>query len=365
MDALLAASAPGVHWVLAGRCLPGINLSAWRLRDQLEVLDGDDLAFDAAQLAQLGRKLMDEPPSRAQTERLLGATQGWAAGVKLGLLAMARRRDAEAALAHFDGGHVEVAAYLDSEVLHEQPQRLQDFLVATSVVDLMTGELCDALLGRNSSQAVLEQMERGQLFITAQDSHGLAFRYHPLFHGFLRSRLAADPARKRTLHERASRWYARQQRFDEALAHAFASGRLAWCAELMERAAAQRWQATGDIAEVVQWCEKLPREQFAARPALSVTYAARPHGAWSSYGPPRATTGAMPPGPMPPPRWPWCATRPTASPKRRPCAKKCGPCSKPAAPTKPSSPPPARSHACAPPTATTKARCACSTTCTV
>lgn len=272
MDALLAASAPGVHWVLAGRCLPGLNLSAWRLRDQLEVLDGGDLAFDAAQLAQLGRKLMDEPPTRAQAERLLGATQGWAAGVKLGLLAMARRPDADEALAHFDGGHVEVAAYLDGEVLREQPQRLQDFLVVTSVVDVMTGELCDALLGRSGSQAVLEQLERGQLFVTAQDNHGLAFHYHPLLHGFLRSRLAADPARKRTLHERASRWYAAQQRFDEALAHAFASGRLGWCAELMERAA-QRWQETGDIAEVVQWCEKLPREQFSARPALGVTYA--------------------------------------------------------------------------------------------
>lgn len=272
VDALLAASAPGVHWVLAGRCLPGLHLSAWRLRDQLEVLDGGDLAFDAAQVVQLGRKLMDEPPGRAQAEHLLDTTLGWAAGVKLGLLAMARHGAPAATEADFDGGHVEVATYLDGEVLREQPPRLQDFLVSTSVVELMTGELCDALLGRDGSQAVLEQLERAQLFVTAQDNHGLAFRYHPLFHGFLRSRLAADPARKRVLHERASRWYAGQQRFAEALPHAFAGGRPGWCAELMERAA-QRWQETGDIAEVVRWCEKLPREQFAARPALGVSYA--------------------------------------------------------------------------------------------
>lgn len=273
VDALLAASAPGVHWVLAGRCLPGLHLSAWRLRDQLELLDGGDLAFDAAQVVQLGRKLMDEPPGRAQAEHLIDTTLGWAAGVKLGLLAMARRHGAPAAPeADFDGAHVEVATYLDGEVLREQPPRLQDFLVATSVVELMTGELCDALLARDGSQAVLEQLERAQLFVTAQDNHGLAFRYHPLFHGFLRSRLAADPARKRVLHERASRWYAGQQRFAEALPHAFAGGRPGWCAELMERAA-QRWQETGDIAEVVRWCEKLPREQFSSRPALGLSYA--------------------------------------------------------------------------------------------
>jgi len=272
LDALLAASAPGVHWVLSGRCLPALNLPTWRLRDQLEVLDGGDLAFDAGQVVQLGRKLMDEPLSRAQAERLIDATQGWTAGVKLGLLAVAARpREVDAALADFDGGYVDMAAYLEREVLSEQDPPLQDFLVSTGLVDAMTGELCDALLGGDGSQAMLERLERGQLFVIAQDSHGLAFRYHPLFHGFLRSRLAADPARQRVLHERASRWYAGQLRFAEALAHAFKSGEVSWCAELVERAAL-RWQQSGDIAEVVQWCERLPPEQLLARPALGVAY---------------------------------------------------------------------------------------------
>jgi LuxR family maltose regulon positive regulatory protein len=272
LDALLAASAPGVHWVLAGRCVPALNLPAWRLRDQLEVLDGGDLAFDAGQVAQLARKLMAEPLSRAQAERLLAATQGWTAGVKLGLLSVAAHpRDIDAALADFDGSHVDMAAYLEREVLHEQDTLLQDFLVSTGLVEAMTAELCDALLGRDGSQALLERLERGQLFVTAQDSHGLAFCYHPLFHGFLRSRLAADPARQRALHERASRWYAGQLRFAEALAHAFKSGELGWCAELVERAAL-RWQQSGDIAEAVQWCERLPREKLLARPALAVAY---------------------------------------------------------------------------------------------
>jgi len=274
VDSLLATSATGVHWVLAGRCLPSLNLPAWRLRDQLEVLDGDDLAFDAGQVMQLGRKLMDEALTRPQADRLLAATQGWTAGVKLGLLAAAARpHDTDAALADFDGGHVDMAAYLEREVLREQPPALQDFLVSTSLVDVMTGELCNALCGHDSSQAVLERLERGQLFVTAQDSHGLAFRYHPLFHGFLRSRLAADTGRQQALHERASRWYAGQLRFAEALDHAFRSQRMEWCAELVDRAAL-RWQQSGDIAEVVHWCERLPGDQLRARPSLGVAYTA-------------------------------------------------------------------------------------------
>lgn len=288
LDTLLAASSPGVHWVLSGRCLPALNLPAWRLRDQLEVLDGGDLAFDAAQVMQLGRKLMNTPLTRAQAERLLDTTQGWTAGVKLGLLAMARAlshphppthpaphtgadTSADTALADFDGGHVDMAAYLEREVLREQDPAVQDFLVATSLVAAMTGELCDALVGREGSQAELERLERNQLFITAQDSHGLAFRYHPLFHGFLRNRLAANPARQRLLHERASRWYAGQLRFAEALEHAFRSGETGWCAELVERAA-MRWQHSGDIAEVVAWTERLPPDALQARPALGVIY---------------------------------------------------------------------------------------------
>lgn len=274
LDTLLAAGAPGVHWVLSGRGLPALNLPAWRLRDQLEVLDGDDLAFDAAQVMQLARKLMDVPLGRPQADRLLASTQGWTAGVKLGLLAVAARpAEVDAALADFDGGHVDMAAYLEREVLREQDAPLQEFLVATSLVDTMTGPLCDAVCGREGSQPVLERLERSRLFVTAQDSHGLAFRYHPLFHGFLRSRLAADPPRHRLLHGRASRWYAGQLRFAEALAHAFEAGELAWCAELVERAAV-RWQQSGDIAEVVQWCERLPREQLLQRPGLGVAYTA-------------------------------------------------------------------------------------------
>ena len=264
LDSLLASCAPGVHWVLSGRCMPGLNLPAWRLRDQLEVLDGGDLAFDIGQLTQLGRKLVPEPLSREHAERLLEITQGWTAGVKLGLLAHGDDGD-------FDGGHVDIAAYLQREVLSEQDAALQEFLVSTSVVDVMTAELCDALLGRDGSQALLEKLERSQLFVTAQDSHGLAFRYHPLFLGFLRSRLAADPARQRALHARASHWHAAQLRFAEALTHAFQSGEPAWCAELMERAAA-RWQQSGDIAEVVRWCERLPPQQLLGRPALGVTF---------------------------------------------------------------------------------------------
>lgn len=284
LDTLLAASSPGVHWVLSGRCLPALNLPAWRLRDQLEVLDGGDLAFDAAQVMQLGRKLMNTPLTRAQADRLLHTTQGWTAGVKLGLLAMARTlshphpsphptsdTNADTALADFDGGHVDMAAYLEREVLREQDPAVQDFLVATSLVEAMTGELCDALVGGEGSQAELERLERNQLFITAQDSHGLAFRYHPLFHGFLRSRLAAHPARQRLLHERASRWYAGQLRFAEALEHAFRSGETGWCAELVERAA-MRWQHSGDIAEVIAWAERLPPDALRARPALGVIH---------------------------------------------------------------------------------------------
>ena len=97
------------------------------------------------------------------------------------------------------------------------------------------GELCDALLERCDSQAMLERLERAQLFIQPLDSHRHWYRYHTLFLDFLRSGLRHDMARLCLLHERASRWHAEHQLYEEALYHAFAADNEEWRLECLER----------------------------------------------------------------------------------------------------------------------------------
>ena len=272
VDFLLYRSPDTVHWIISGRCLPEISLSQLRLADQLLIVDGADLNFDDALIVQLSRKLCRRALSQEEAASIKSRTEGWVAGTKLALLAAAAGPAAPAdTLQEFAGSHSEVARYLGASVLHEQSADIREFLVASSVVDRMTGELCNALLGISHSQSLLERLERLQLFIQPLDSHGHWYRYHTLFLDFLRSVLRRDAARIPVLHERASRWFAEHQLYEEALHHAFLANDLQWRGELVARCLGF-WLQEGEIADVIRWSERLPRPEILTHAGISTAY---------------------------------------------------------------------------------------------
>src|SRR5687767_11963579 len=175
LDTLLQRSPDHVRWILCGRGMPTLHMSQLRLNDQLATLSAAELDFDIESIVQLGQKLCQRTLSEQEAACILRQTEGWVAGVKLALLADAEPRDGTD---DFNGSHHEVARYLGTSVLQEQTQELRDFLLASSVPERITAELCNALLGINHSQRLLEQLERSQLFIQPLDSHGHWYRYH-------------------------------------------------------------------------------------------------------------------------------------------------------------------------------------------
>ena len=270
IDALLQRSPANIHWILCGRGLPALHMSQLRLNDQLSMLGAGELNFDDASIVQLGLKLCRRTLTSEEALSILRRTEGWVAGVKLALLATAEARDD---IAEFNGSHYEVARYLGSSVLQEQSAELREFLLASSVVDRMTGELCNALLDITHSQSLLEQLERSQLFIQPLDSHGHWYRYHTLFLDFLRSCLRHDMGRVSLLHERASRWYAEHQLYEEALQHAFDAANEEWRLELLERCV-WAWLRAGEIMAVVNWTRKLPHNVILAHAGICTAYVA-------------------------------------------------------------------------------------------
>jgi LuxR family transcriptional regulator, maltose regulon positive regulatory protein len=273
-DFLLRRSPPNVHWLVSGRCLPDISLGNLRLSDQLTMFGAEDLRFDAPLIVELSRKLCRRALSLEDAEYIRERTEGWVAGAKLALLARDDPRSAGEALQSFAGSHFEVARYLSESVLQEQSPAMREFLVASSIVDRMTGELCDAMLGVSDSQCGLERLERAQLFIQPLDGHHCWYRYHTLFRDFLRSCLRRDQAALiPLLHERASRWYAEHQLLEEALEHAFAARNQAWRNELLARCSGL-WLQSGEIADVLRWTERLPQREITSDPAICRSYIA-------------------------------------------------------------------------------------------
>ena len=271
---LVHRSPPNVHWVIAGRCMPDLDLARLRLQDELELIDGAALNFATAHILQLGRKLNRRTLSIENAECIRERTEGWVAGAKLALLAASDPTNAAESLAQFAGSHCEVVRYLATAVLREQPPAIREFLLTSCIVDRMNGALCNALAGISNGQVLLERLEASQLFVQPLDSHRQWYRFHTVFRDFLRSVLIRDAHEKiPELHLRASRWFAEHRMAAEALHHAFAAMDRRWCLDLISRCS-QAWLKNGEIIEVLRWTAQLSRREIFSRHDIYTAYIA-------------------------------------------------------------------------------------------
>src|SRR3712207_1180460 len=204
-------------------------------------------------------------------------TEGWAAGLQLAALsarthagAAAGPGDVAGFVEAFSGSHRFVLDYLVEEVLDRQPDEVRAFLLDTSVLDQLTGGLCDALTGRSDGQPMLETLERANLFVVPLDDERRWYRYHQLFAGALRARLAARHAdRVVELHARASRWLAGNGLLGDAVRHAIASGDHERTADLVELALADLRRRRQDRT-LRDWLAALPDDVVRRRPLLAL-----------------------------------------------------------------------------------------------
>lgn len=261
--------------LVASRAAPSLSLARLRARGQLVELRQADLRFSteetAAFLQEMGIQL-----APADVSMLESRTEGWIAGLQLAALSMRGRADLPAFIASFSGRDHFVIDYLAEEVLQRQPEEIQNFLLATSILDRLTGPLCDALTGRTDGQVILEQVERDNLFLVPLDAERTWYRYQNLFSQFLRSRLqknlpqpGQDPA---ALHQRASQWFAANGLLAEAVTHALAARDWEHAAGLIEQTVPDSI-FPGYAAALLGWLGALPPEVIQTRPRLGLARA--------------------------------------------------------------------------------------------
>ena len=204
---------------------------------------------------------------------LAARTEGWAAGLQLAALSLAGQADPAGFVAAFSGSHRYVLDYLAEEVLDRQPEQVRTFLLETSVLERLSGGLCDAVTGRAGSQAMLEQVERANLFLVPLDEVRGWWRYHPLFADLLRARLQQQrPGRVAGLHRAAAAWCEEHGLADDAVRHALAAGDAAWAARLVERHA-DAFLLRSEGATLQRWLAALPAGLAGSRPRLLLAQA--------------------------------------------------------------------------------------------
>jgi LuxR family maltose regulon positive regulatory protein len=265
---LLEHEPAGLHPVIASRADPPLALARLRGRGQLAELRAAELRFTSQEAAELLREAVGTSLPEPAAEMLVERTEGWVAGLQLAGLSLRDRYDVDRFVAAFSGSHRYVLDYLSEEVLERQPDQVYSFLLETSVLETLSGELCDAVTGRTDGQAMLEAIERSNLFLLALDDVRGWWRYHHLFADVLRARLQHEhPERIPTLHRNAAAWSDEHGLADDAVGHALAAGDAPWAARLIER----HFDALflmGERATIDRWLAALPVELVRSRPRL-------------------------------------------------------------------------------------------------
>jgi len=267
---LLEHLPPQMHLVIATREDPSLPLARLRARGQLTELRLADLRFSPAEAAEFLGQVMGLNLPAEDIAALEARTEGWIAGLQLAALSMQGHQDAASFIKSFTGSHHFVLDYLVEEVLEQQSESVQAFLLRTSILDRLCGPLCDAVLGSPSAsgQETLEYLERTNLFIVPLDGERRWYRYHHLFGDLLRQRLG-KPKEFAEFHLRASQWHEENGDPGAAFHHAIAAGDFVRAAGLAE-AAWQGMEESFQTAAWLGWVKKLPETVIRARPALCV-----------------------------------------------------------------------------------------------
>jgi LuxR family maltose regulon positive regulatory protein len=274
---LLEHMPPLMHLVIVTREDPPLSsLARLRVQQQMTELRANDLRFTEDEVTAFFGQTMGLNLSAEAVKALENRTEGWIAGLQMAALSM-QGEPAERIpgfIQTFTGSHHYVVDYLAEEVLKRRPAGTRSFLLRTSILDRLTGSLCNALTGDEDGQATLAQLERANLFLIPLDNERRWYRYHHLFAELLRNQLAvSQPDLVPDLHLQASAWYEHNNLLSEAIAHSLAAKDFKRAAELTEQTFIDRMSRGEYFSTMLDRLEALPDEIIRARPSLGVMLA--------------------------------------------------------------------------------------------
>jgi LuxR family maltose regulon positive regulatory protein len=258
----------GSQVAIAGRARIRLPFARWRAQGSLLELGPADLAMDEHEVLGLSRELHVRLSAEATAE-LTRRTEGWPALLALAALGTATSTDASGPIGA-DSDRL-VDDYLRTELLEGRPKAEIDFLTRTSILDRLSGPLCDAVTDRPGSADLLDRLARSTLLV---DEYGGSYRYHTLLREFLQRELAArEPKRIATLHRRAAGWFRANGPIELAVDHAFAAGDLDLAAAMVGTGIPLlHW--SGRRTTTRGWVKRFGDEALEERPWLAVL------GAW-------------------------------------------------------------------------------------
>ena len=272
LDFLVEYQPPHMHLVIITREDPPLPLARLRARGQMVEIRQNDLRFLPEECVDFLQRVMGLKLTAEDITALERRTEGWIVGLQLAAISMQGRDDLSNFVAAFTGSSHYVLDYLIEEVFERQSVEAQDFLLKTSILDRLSGPLCDAVVNRTGSRDLLDHLEHANLFIFPLDQSRTWYRYHRLFAELLRQRLhATDTLSENKLHRLASQWFAAEGLIPEAIHHALEASDWDRAAALISDNSVPMLR-NGELITLLSWLKALPNEVIFTRPELCQNY---------------------------------------------------------------------------------------------
>ena len=251
------------HFIVSSRDCPWLGQSILGAEEQLLELTAEDLRFSVTEAETLLKKTLGgESTDQLGEQDLLGIverTEGWPIALQLAWLSLRRGADYRQLLDPFRSPGPELARYLSEQVLSTMPEDTQEFIMRTSLLGRLSGDLVNVLCDRTDGWIMLEKLEEQGMFLTPIDNSRQAYRYHQLFAEHMRERMEKrDGAFCRSLHRRAAQWHAEQGDVAGAVSHAIQGDDDIMLATIMEEGGGWRLIPNGQLAMVERGLAKLP-----------------------------------------------------------------------------------------------------------
>lgn len=268
VDAVLRSPIAHLHLVIGSRSQQNLPLGWLRVQGQLEILDAKELGFNEQETEAFFKLSNAGNVSQEEILTVQRKTEGWAAGLQLAAIALSHQRSRAEFMRSFSGATTSVSEFLAEEVFRAQAPEIQQFLLATSILDRFNTELCNAVVCVGSAREMINRLANLNLFIFSLDHENNWYRYHHLFSDWLRKKLREEfPADLPSYHLRASAWFEKQDFPVEAIEHALSAGALDRAAQLLE-GFSNRLFSEGKTATLLAFSSRLPDRMLDRMPLL-------------------------------------------------------------------------------------------------
>ncbi len=265
------------HIILATRSEPALPLARWRARDELVEIRTRDLRCTDEETALFFAEVMHLKLSVPVVQEMNQRAEGWMAGLQLIGLALRNQADPSDFLQGLSGSRHYILDYLTDEVLRRQPEAVQSFLLRTSILSSFNAALSEAVTGQRECQAMLEYLEKENLFLVPLDQKDHWYRYHALFAQALGSQLEQlGPEQIKSLHRRAAQWHFAGGNFLDAAFHAIKAQNWELAVTAIESMARALPFRNDELPFILRMLEEIPMRQLvillAKKPAQPSSY---------------------------------------------------------------------------------------------